>query len=67
MLKFKITLELDAEQLKDMFEGADIKFSKAKVKVIKELLEECEYDYIAQFEEVFEDIIREIITDEFEN
>jgi|1185.fasta_scaffold131065_3 protein-tyrosine-phosphatase len=64
MLKFTITLEMDEEQLQDIFESRDIKFSKAKAKKLqKEMdnsLDTIQMDLDDKFEEIVDDWIQEI-------
>lgn len=66
MLKLTLTFELDEEQLRDIFESNEIKFSKKKVKEIQATLEETEMDIQSNLDEVFEEIVTEILTDLFE-
>jgi hypothetical protein len=64
MLKFKVTFELEEEQLRDLFEANDIKFTKKKAKEIQKAIDE-NFDYIVVLEEAFSEMIDEIITQEF--
>ena len=66
MLKLTVTFELDEEQLRDIFENHEIKFSKKKVKEIQVALEEAQSDVQTNLEEQFEEIVAEIMTDLFD-
>lgn len=65
-IELSVTVTFEEDQIRDIFEGHDIKFSKAKVKRLKEMLEEVFYDVQAQLEESFEEQLAEMITDEWE-
>jgi hypothetical protein len=72
MLKLTITFEMDEEQLRDLFDSYDIKFTKAKItklkKIIKEYLELNGDDYFAlELQSDFESVIGNIIQEEFES
>lgn len=66
MLKFSVTIELDEEQLQDLFENLEIKFSKAKITKLKKMIAEVEPDLQEQLEATFEEFISDLITDEWE-
>lgn len=66
MLSLVIKFELDEEQLRDLFEAHDIKFSKKKVKEVQACLEETHSDIQMTLDEPFEEIVAEIITDLFD-
>lgn len=66
MLSLTIKFELDEEQLRDLFENHEIKFSKKKVKEIQACLEETHSDIQMTLEEQFEEIVAEAITDLFD-
>jgi hypothetical protein len=66
MLKFSVTIELDEEQLQDLFENLEIKFSKAKITKLKKMISEVEPDLQEQLEATFEEFISDLITDEWE-
>lgn len=65
-LKVTLNLELDEERLRDIFEGYEIKFSKAKIKRLKEMIEEVYPDIVEAMEAALEEQISELITDEWE-
>jgi hypothetical protein len=65
MLKVEVTFQLEDEQLMDLFESRDVKFSKSKVAKLKKLYLECQDDFQAQLEEAFEEILAEIIDEEW--
>jgi hypothetical protein len=58
----KVTIELDEEQLRELFEEREIKFSKKKVKEIQEQLNE---DF-SELEERLGELVDEIIVDNYE-
>jgi transposase len=65
MVKLTFTVELDEEQLRDLFEERGIKFSKKKVKDLQEELNDTADDIQSVFEENFEEIVDEAIEDMF--
>lgn len=62
----KITVELIEEQIREAFENAEVRFSKAKFKTVKENLEYNDLDIKEQLEERLLELLEEIIADEFE-
>jgi hypothetical protein len=66
MLKFKIEFELDEEQLRDIFDSYDIKFSKAKMKQLKKEMNQG-FEYVqTDMEERFQEVVEEWIQNLFE-
>ena len=63
MIKLEIVLE--EEQIKEAFENCEIKFSKAKLKKLKERLEYNEIDVKEVLEEALQEQLEELIEDEF--
>lgn len=63
MIKLEIVLE--EEQIKEVFENCEIKFSKAKLKKLKERLEYNEIDVKEVLEEALQEQLAELIEDEF--
>ena len=63
MIKLEIVLE--EEQIKEAFENSEIKFSKAKLKILKERLEYNEIDVKEVLEEALQEQLAELIEDEF--
>jgi histone H3/H4 len=60
-----ITVVLDDERLREIFDNNDVKFSKAKVKRVKEVIDEIESDIQERLEESLEEFIEEIVQEEF--
>lgn len=65
MIKLTFTVALDEEQLRDLFEEREIKFSKAKAKKLQKELDYNADDIQSVFEENFEEIVDETIEDMF--
>jgi hypothetical protein len=66
MIKMTVTFEMEEEELRDLFENCEIKFSKKKMKDLQ-----WELDYNAdsvqeQLEESFEEVVSEMIQEIFE-
>jgi protein associated with RNAse G/E len=66
MLKITVTFEMDEEQLRDLFENMDIKFTKTKGKQLQKELEYTSEDVQIALEESFEEIVTETIEELFE-
>ena len=66
MIKVTVTFEMDEEQLRDLFESNDIKFTKKKAKDLQEELDFTEDSVQEQLEEQFEEIVDELIQEIFE-
>lgn len=62
MAEIKIELYVDEEVIKELFEEMDIKYSKKKFNVIKEQVEEADHSAI---EEALDELVREIIGEEY--
>lgn len=60
--EIKIEVMLDEEQVRDLFEGRGVKFSKKKFDVIKEMVE----DDFSQVEEALGELVDELISQEYE-
>lgn len=65
MAELTVTITIDDERLFELLEENDIKPSKAKVNKLKKLFGEVESDFWDQFEEVFEDALKEIAEEEW--
>jgi hypothetical protein len=69
MLKIKVEFTLDEDQLRDIFESYDIKFSKKKVaelkKEIKDMMDNSGDFFEEELQSDFEDIIGNIISEIF--
>lgn len=61
----KITIELTDEQLKEIFENAEVRFSKAKVKKMKSILEENELDVMETLETELMVALEGFVSDEW--
>lgn len=65
-LKITLTFEIDEEQLREMFEGYELKFTKKKV---KELQSEMDYSLDTvqvDMEERFSEVVEEWIQNQFD-
>lgn len=65
MIKVTLTFEMDEEQLRELFESNEVKFSKKKAKELQENLDYTQEDIQVQLEESFEEIIDEMIMEIF--
>jgi len=65
MATLTITIEIDDERIFEILEEQDIKPSKAKVKKLKDLFSDVESDYFSEFEEIFENALKEIAEEEW--
>lgn len=61
-----VKLELSEEQLRDIFESYDIKFTKKKVKELDGEINENEAVWLSDLEESFEEIIGNWINEMFD-
>lgn len=59
MLKIVMEFEFDEEQMRETFDNNEIKFTKKKVKELKEVLDEIHSDTQSELEERLEEIISE--------
>ena len=66
MLKITMTFEMDEEQLREIFESYDIKFTKKKAKELQMEMEESVSNVQTDMEERFEEIVGEWIENQFE-
>lgn len=64
MLEIKVVLEED--EIQELFEDNEIKFSKAKLKRIKQMISDADPDVKECLEEALKEFIAEMITDEWE-
>lgn len=62
----KIAIELSEEQIKEVFESTDIKFSKKKMQDLRKEVEELEMDYKTLLEETFMEALEELIAEKWE-
>lgn len=56
-VKVQVTLEINEEQLRDIFESYDIKFTKKKVKELNGEINDNEAVWFSDLEESFEEIV----------
>jgi hypothetical protein len=66
MLKLTFTFEIDEEQLREMFDSYEIKFSKKKVKDLQKEMDYSLDDVQVDMEERFAEIVEEWIQNTFE-
>lgn len=66
MLKLKIEVQIEDEQIQEMFENYDIKYSKAKQTKLQKLLKEMLEENPDILEEFIEEQLGEIIQNEWE-
>jgi hypothetical protein len=62
----KIEVFLNEEQVEEMFENMEVRFSKAKLKVLKQLISEQDIDIKEQLEERLMEVLEEFIQDQWE-
>lgn len=65
-VKYTITIELSEDQLRDIFESYDVKFTKKKVKELQDELDNAGDSVQMELEEAFEEIAGNLINDMFE-
>ena len=65
MVKITLTFEMEEEQLRELFERSEVKYSKKKAKELQEELEGTHDDVQIQLEENFEEIVTEMIQEIF--
>lgn len=65
MLKIKMESQFEEETIQDIFEGYDVKFSKAKITKLKKLLVETLEENPDLLEEFLEELMGEIIQEEW--
>ena len=61
-----ITIELTEEQIKEVFENAEVRFSKAKLKRLKEEVANMDIDIKEVLEIALQEQLEEIIAEEWE-
>jgi hypothetical protein len=66
MIKVTVVFEMEEEEIKELFEGNEIRFSKKKLKELQEDLEYTAPDVHESLEETFKEIIDERIQELFE-
>lgn len=66
MIKFIVVCEIEEEELKELFESNEVKFSKKKAKEIQEELNNIDTDIQGVLQEAFEEIVSETIQELFE-
>jgi hypothetical protein len=66
MLKLTFTFEIDEEQLREMFDSYEIKFSKKKAKDLQKEMDYSIDDVQVDMEERFAEIVEEWIQNTFE-
>jgi hypothetical protein len=66
MKEFKIEVFVTEEQIKEMFEAADIKFSKAKLKKLMSISDDMESEVKEQLEGTWMEMLSEFMSDEWE-
>jgi protein associated with RNAse G/E len=66
MVKLTLTFEMDEEQLKEIFESYDIKFSKKKAKELQKEMDFSSDDVQVEMEERFQEIVEEWVQNLFE-
>jgi hypothetical protein len=65
-LKLTITFEMDEEQLRDIFESCDIKFTKKKAKELQDEMDYGQDGVQVDMEERFAEIVEEWISNQFD-
>lgn len=65
MLKFTVSFELEEEQLRDLFEYYEVKFTKAKVKAIVKHMTESEFELQDLLNDTFVEFISDFINEEW--
>ena len=66
MLKLTFTFEIDEDQLREMFDSYEIKFSKKKAKDLQKEMDYSLDDVQVDMEERFAEIVEEWIQNTFE-
>ena len=66
MIKFTVVFEIEEEELKELFESNEVKFSKKKAKEVQEELNNTDIDVQEVLQEAFEEIVSETIQELFE-
>lgn len=63
MAQIKVTVIMEEEQVKELFEERDIKFTKKKMKELQTMLDEDS----SEVDEAFSDIVDNMIADNYDN
>jgi len=66
VIKFTVVFEIEEEELKELFESNEVKFSKKKAKEVQEELNNTDIDVQEVLQEAFEEIVSETIQELFE-
>lgn len=66
MIKITLTFEMEEEQLRELFESCEVKYSKKKANELQEELEGTHDDVQIQLEDSFEEIVTDMIQEIFE-
>lgn len=61
----ELTVVLNEEQVRELFDNCEVKFSKKKVKELKDMVNEVEMDIQEQLEDTLREQLEELIADEF--
>jgi hypothetical protein len=64
-MAIKVEVFIEEEQIREIFEDVEIKFSKKKLKELKELIDYADIDIKERLEETLREIIEEMIGDEW--
>lgn len=62
----KIEVFLEQEQVEELFENVEVRFSKKKMKELKEMIINDELDIKEQLEEALKEVLEEMIQEEWE-
>ena len=62
----KVEVFLEEEQVEEVFENVEVKFSKAKMKKLIKIMQDQDIDIKEQLEERLMEVLEEIITEEWE-
>jgi hypothetical protein len=62
MLKFTVSFVIEEDQLKDIFESYDIKYTKKKLKELKEYVKDNEYIFEEEMADDFERVVGDMVS-----
>lgn len=62
----KIEVFLEQEQVEELFENVEVRFSKKKMKELKEMINDQEIDIKERLEEALKEVLEEMVQDEWE-
>jgi hypothetical protein len=65
MSAIKVEVHLEQEQIKELFENAEVKFSKKKLAELKSNVDHADLEIKERLEELLAEIIEEMIADEW--